>query len=247
MILEVAMDQGMSLAVPYGTAVVTPILLIFAYILYRSPLNQKFYSAALGYTSPTFSCSLSNMVPAVLVIPFRRERVGSLGGKAILLGTIICVVGAIVGTLCKDLTINLWSLPLPLKEGNISTHHNESVSEILMKGSLLFVAILLGFILQRDCPPRNLALLGKMPVCFGLRRRDSRRGTALIMILLILLILMMNIAVASRAAVSAGTTSSAAGEDVDVGDKLPPDCVSVVNCGDCLPCSPRGQYFLCCD
>lgn len=38
------------------------------------------------------------------------------------------------------------------------------------------------------------------------------------------------------------------GTDVEVGDKLPPECEYVVSCGlNCLQCQPNGAGFTCCN
>lgn len=167
-ISKVALNQGMShfVLVVYRHAVATLVLVPFAYVLERktrpvftfrvfceiflsalfgSTLNQNFYYAALGYTSATFACALSNMVPAVtflMAIPFRLERVGirSFAGQAKVLGTLICVGGAMLMTLYKGIPINLWSSPFHLREGKGNANNNGLDSENLTKGSLLIVA-----------------------------------------------------------------------------------------------------------
>lgn len=82
---------------------------------------------------------------------YRRERVRvrSLVGEANLLGTIICVGGPMLLTLCEEITINLWSC-----KNNAGSDDIQVVSGILMKGSLLSGAIFLGFILQCVGPPQ---------------------------------------------------------------------------------------------
>lgn len=167
-ISKVALSQGMShfVLVVYRHAVATLVLVPFAYVLekktrpaltfrvfceiffsalFGSTLNQNFYYAALGYTSATFACALSNMLPAVtflIAIPFGLERVGirSLAGQAKVLGTIICVGGAMVMTLYKGIPIKLWPSPFNLIESKGNANNNGSDSENLTKGSILVVA-----------------------------------------------------------------------------------------------------------
>lgn len=167
-ISKVALNQGMShfVLVVYRHAVATLVLLPFSYVLERnsrppltfrifceiflcalfgSTLNQNFYYAALKYTSATFACALSNMLPAVtflMAIPFGLERVGirSLAGQAKVLGTLICVGGAMLLTLYKGMPINLWPSPLDLRGGPGNANNNGSDSENLTKGSVLVVA-----------------------------------------------------------------------------------------------------------
>lgn len=186
-ISKAAINQGMShfVLVVYRHAVATLVLVPFAYVLERksrpvltfrvfveiflsalfgSTLNQNFYYAALGYTSPTFACALSNMVPAVtflMAIPFGLERVGirSLAGQAKVLGTLICVGGAMLMTLYKGIPITLWSSPFDFSQGK--GNGNGSGSENLTKGSLLLVASCISwsswFILQAKLSRRYSA------------------------------------------------------------------------------------------
>lgn len=186
-ISKAAINQGMShfVLVVYRHAVATVVLVPFAYVLERksrpvltfrvfaeiflsalfgSTLNQNFYYAALGYTSPTFACALSNMVPAVtflMAIPFGLERVGirSLAGQAKVLGTLICVGGAMLMTLYKGIPITLWSSPFDFRQGK--GNDNGSDSENLTKGSLLLVASCISwsswFILQAKLSRRYSA------------------------------------------------------------------------------------------
>lgn len=153
------------------------------------------------------------------------------------LGPMICVSKAVLVRLWKEIAITLWSSPLLLKDDNASTGYNEPVFEILIKDSLLLVAILGEFILQATRLPRRLALQKKGSVSVGLRLRNSRGGVVLIMVLLVII----TVLVASTAA--AATT----GTDVDVGDKLPADCEYVLDCSEnCLSCSPKRKGFNCC-
>lgn len=167
-ISKAALNEGMShfVLVVYRHAVATLVLVPFAYVLERksrpvftfrvfaeiflsalfgSTLNQNFYYAALGYTSPTFACALSNMVPAVtflMAIPFGLERVGirSLAGQAKVLGTLTCVGGAMLMTLYKGIPITLWPSPFHLIQGKGNANTNGTDSDNLTKGSLLLVA-----------------------------------------------------------------------------------------------------------
>lgn len=155
-----------------------------------------------------------------------------------LLGTFIFVGGVMFVTLYKDLTINLCSSPLLWGLFcNASTFDNESTAEILTKGSLLLGAIIWRFILQSARTPQRLALQGKKVVSYRPRLWNSWRGVALI----VFLFLLMMTAVASEP-----DTSNSTGENVPVGDRLPPNCHIVVNCGECL-CQTIGENLYCCD
>lgn len=163
-ITKIAFNQGMShfVLVVYRHAVATLVLLPFAFILERktrpiltfrvfceiffsalfgATLNQNFYYAALGYTSATFACAMSNMVPAltfVMAIPFGLERLGirSFAGQAKVLGTIICIGGAMLMTFYKGIAIRLWPSAFHLKQGNARTHTSENFT----KGAMFLVA-----------------------------------------------------------------------------------------------------------
>lgn len=127
-ISEVPIERGMSHTLPCGNAVATADVLdrntraflaftafcgVFAIALIGCTSNQKFYLAVLGYTLPTLSFVLSNMVPAVISIYFRPERGGivSLGLKANLVGTIICLSKAMLVILFKEKTIKRTGPP----------------------------------------------------------------------------------------------------------------------------------------
>lgn len=189
------------------------ILLPFAYVMdmMHAPI-LTYYAFYENFVDALFHC-------------YRRERVRirSLVGDANLVGTIICVGGAMLGTLCKEITINLWSC-----KDNVSSDDSQSVSGILMKGSLLLGAmvqqgaIVLVFILKCGGRPQL---------------RNSRRAYAFIMFLLLFI---MNAFVSSAA-----FNDYEAG--VPVGDKLPPDCQYVAQCGLCLRCYRSGRGFQCCD
>lgn len=113
---------------------------------------------------------------------------------------------------------------VPERVGIRSLAGTESLSENLIKGSILFVPILLGFILKRARPPQHLAL------------QNSKRGA------LIMFLFMTSIAVASMASACAVDNT-----EVDVGDKLPPNCHHVDQCGQCFPCCQIGGLSFCCD
>uniref|UniRef100_M0ZSH2 WAT1-related protein n=1 Tax=Solanum tuberosum TaxID=4113 RepID=M0ZSH2_SOLTU len=102
-ISKLAMDSGMNpfVHVAYRQIFATIAIAPFAYFLERVSMNQITYFVGLKNTTPTISCALSNLTPAVtflLAIPFGLERVGlgSKAGQAKMLGTILCVGGAML-------------------------------------------------------------------------------------------------------------------------------------------------------
>ncbi|CAN6469921.1 unnamed protein product [Victoria cruziana] len=89
-------------------------LQIFFCALFGATLNQGLYFAGLKFVSPTIACALNNLLPAVtfiIAIPFRMETIGvrSSGGMAKILGTAVCVGGAMLMTFYKGPQLNLWS------------------------------------------------------------------------------------------------------------------------------------------
>ncbi|XVE77368.1 hypothetical protein DITRI_Ditri13aG0056600 [Diplodiscus trichospermus] len=83
---------------------------LFVNALIGATLTQYLFLLGLDYTSATFSCAFLNMVPAItfiLALPFGLEKVniGNEAGRAKVLGTVVCIVGAMVLTLYKGKTL----------------------------------------------------------------------------------------------------------------------------------------------
>ncbi|KAE8696876.1 Ribosomal RNA processing Brix domain protein isoform 1 [Hibiscus syriacus] len=83
---------------------------LFLNALIGTTLAQYFFLLGLEYTSATFSCAFLNTVPAitlVLALPFGLERVNirSTAGQAKVVGTLVCIGGAMVLTLYKGKTL----------------------------------------------------------------------------------------------------------------------------------------------
>ncbi|XP_060169201.1 WAT1-related protein At1g09380-like [Lycium barbarum] len=123
-ISKLAMDSGMNafVHVAYRQIFATIAIAPFAYFLERKTrpkltpsilfqiflcsifgvsMNQITYFVGLKNTTPTIACALSNLTPAVtflLAIPFGLERMGlgTKAGQAKMLGTILCVGGAML-------------------------------------------------------------------------------------------------------------------------------------------------------
>ncbi|CAH2044893.1 unnamed protein product [Thlaspi arvense] len=79
---------------------------LFFSALLGTSLVQYFFLIGLQYTSSTFALAFSNMVPSVtfaLALVFRQEtlNIKSNIGRAKVLGTMICITGALVLTLYK--------------------------------------------------------------------------------------------------------------------------------------------------
>ncbi|KAJ4967474.1 hypothetical protein NE237_019323 [Protea cynaroides] len=85
-------------------------------------LGQNLYVASLNLTSMTFTVAMFNLIPAmtyILAVIFRLERVGlgTLAGKAKIVGTIICIGGVFVLTFYKGAEVNIWSTNVDLTRG----------------------------------------------------------------------------------------------------------------------------------
>ncbi|XP_057830221.1 WAT1-related protein At5g07050 isoform X2 [Cryptomeria japonica] len=145
-ISKVALNQGMSHFTLVFYRKTRPKLTfgifcqIFLSALLGATINQNFYYAGLDYTSTTFACAISNIVPALtflMAIPLRLERVGirTSAGQAKVLGTIVCVGGAMFMTVYKGMAIQLWTTHIHVSEGQA----NASQPKDWIKGSLLIV------------------------------------------------------------------------------------------------------------
>ncbi|XP_006339251.1 WAT1-related protein At5g07050-like [Solanum tuberosum] len=188
-ITKVSLNRGMShyVLVVYRNAFAAAIIAPFALLLERKirpkmtfmmflqifvlgllgPLiDQNFYYAGLKLTSPTFSCAISNMLPAmtfVIAVLCRMEKVNlkKIGSQAKVLGTIVTMGGAILMTLYKGQIVNLiWS-------NQISGTYDKE----WLKGSILLIFATLAwasfFILQAITMRKYTAPLSLIAlVCF---------------------------------------------------------------------------------
>ncbi|OIW03234.1 hypothetical protein TanjilG_13028 [Lupinus angustifolius] len=122
-------------------------------------IDQNLYYAGLKFTSPTYSCAISNMLPTmtfVMAVIFRMEKldIRKVRCQAKVFGTLVTVAGAMVMTLYKGQDIIFfWSKYIhhsrnyePVENTN---HSNE---KDLVKGSILVMISTLAwaafFILQ---------------------------------------------------------------------------------------------------
>lgn len=108
------------------------IIIYWCLILYicRPVIDQNFYYAGLNYTSPTFSCAMSNILPAmtfVLALIFRMEKVDMkrVRCQAKVAGTLVTVAGAMLMTIYKGAIV--------ISSG--SHGHDEHMVEAPMSGA----------------------------------------------------------------------------------------------------------------
>ncbi|KAF5177025.1 Wat1-related protein [Thalictrum thalictroides] len=134
----------------------TVFMQIFVLALLGPVIDQNFYYAGLKFTSPTFSCAMSNMLPAmtfVMAFLCRMEKVDikKLRCQAKLAGTLVTVAGAMLMTLYKGPIIEMfWAKNPHTHESNANT--NGTSDKDWFKGSILLIIATLAwaalFILQ---------------------------------------------------------------------------------------------------
>ncbi|PKA58588.1 WAT1-related protein [Apostasia shenzhenica] len=88
-------------------------LQIFVLALLGPVIDQNFYYAGLKFTSPTFTCAMSNMLPAmtfVMAVMCRMEKVDlrKVMCQAKVVGTVVTVAGAMLMTLYKGPIVQLF-------------------------------------------------------------------------------------------------------------------------------------------
>lgn len=178
-ITKVSLNSGMShyVLVVYRHAFATAAIAPFAIILERKVrpkitfrifiqmfvlgllgpvIDQNFYYAGLKFTSPTFSCAMSNMLPAmtfVMAVICRMEKVDikKVRCQAKVVGTIVTVAGAMLMTLYKGEVINFfWSDHAP--KSHVSDAAAAAAAKDWFMGSILLIIATLAwasfFILQ---------------------------------------------------------------------------------------------------
>ncbi|CAJ1977655.1 unnamed protein product [Sphenostylis stenocarpa] len=86
------------------------ICLLFLSALLGITLPQYLFLLGLEYTSATFACAFLNMVPVftfIMALPFGIEKVNmqSKGGRAKVMGTFVCIGGALLLVLYKGIPL----------------------------------------------------------------------------------------------------------------------------------------------
>ncbi|OVA20678.1 Drug/metabolite transporter [Macleaya cordata] len=130
---------------------------IFVLALLGPVIDQNFYYAGLKFTSPTFSCAMSNMLPAmtfVMAVLCRMEKVDikKVRCQAKVVGTIVTVAGAMLMTLYKGPIMEMvWSKHIHPRTSYIN-NTSGSTDKDWFKGSILLIIATLAwaalFILQ---------------------------------------------------------------------------------------------------
>ncbi|KAK6228559.1 hypothetical protein SCA6_000899 [Theobroma cacao] len=179
-ITKVSLNRGMSHYVlvvyrhAFATAVIAPFALIFErrgqpkitfpvfmqifiLALLGPVIDQNFYYAGLKYTSPTFSCAMSNMLPAmtfVMAVMCRMEKVDvkKVRCQAKIVGTLVTVAGAMFMTLYKGPIVELfWTKSIHPRQSN-GTDTAGTTDKDWVKGSIFLIIATLAwaslFVLQ---------------------------------------------------------------------------------------------------
>ncbi|XP_072960013.1 WAT1-related protein At5g07050-like [Typha angustifolia] len=130
---------------------------IFVLALLGPVIDQNFYYAGLKFTSPTFSCAMSNMLPAmtfVMAVLFRMEKLHlkKLRCQAKLVGTLVTVAGAMLMTLYKGPILEMvWTKHMHLHQAGAPVAP-QTTDKDWFKGSICLIIATLAwaslFILQ---------------------------------------------------------------------------------------------------
>ncbi|OAO95811.1 UMAMIT9 [Arabidopsis thaliana] len=149
-ITKISLNTGMShyVLVVYRHAIATAVIAPFAFFFERPVIDQNFYYMGLKYTSPTFSCAMSNMLPAmtfILAVLFRMEMLDlkKLWCQAKIAGTVVTVAGAMLMTIYKGPIVELfWTKYMHIQDSshaNTTSSKNSSSDKEFLKGSILLI------------------------------------------------------------------------------------------------------------
>ncbi|KAL8027449.1 hypothetical protein ABFX02_14G095700 [Erythranthe guttata] len=114
----------------------------FVSALFGGSMAQNLYAESLVLTSATFVAAMTNLIPAItfiLAIFFRMERVGikTMAGKAKVVGTTMCIGGAMLLTFFKGCEVNIWSTHFDLLHkhqhpgGHVAAAQHKPINNVL--------------------------------------------------------------------------------------------------------------------
>ncbi|KAI9082033.1 hypothetical protein K1719_027048 [Acacia pycnantha] len=180
-ITKVSLNRGMShyVLVVYRHAFATAAIAPFALVLERKVrprmtflmfmqifvlgllgpvIDQNLYYAGLKFTSPTYSCAISNILPAmtfVMAVVCRMEKVYLRKVRCIakVIGTVLTIAGAMLMTLYKGQAMDFfWSQYMHRPKNYEPVNPSDSAEHDWVKGSILLIIATLAwasfFILQ---------------------------------------------------------------------------------------------------
>ncbi|KAI3525956.1 hypothetical protein L1887_05094 [Cichorium endivia] len=165
---KVSLNRGMShyVLVVYRHAFATAVIAPFAIIFERKQrpkitfsifmqifvlgllgpvIDQNFYYAGLKFTSPTFSCAMSNMLPAMTFVMAVLCRMEILDMKKVrcqakVIGTVVTVAGAMLMTLYKGNVVELvWTKHVHPHYAETTTATSDSSDKDWVFGSILLI------------------------------------------------------------------------------------------------------------
>ncbi|KAM0946837.1 putative EamA domain-containing protein [Dioscorea sansibarensis] len=124
---------------------------IFILALFGTTIHQNLYYAGLDYTSPTVASALASVIPVftfILATLLRMERISikSKKGRAKLLGTTVCISGALIFTFWKGHQFRGFvDKPLIIVNGNVQAHEAVHERHDWIKGSVLILTSFIAF------------------------------------------------------------------------------------------------------
>ncbi|KAH1257920.1 WAT1-related protein [Glycine max] len=203
-ITKVSLNRGMShyVLVVYRHAFATAAIAPFAIVLERKVrpkitflmfmqifvlgllgpvIDQNLYYAGLKFTSPTYSCAISNMLPAmtfVMAAIFRMEKlnVRKVRCQAKVIGTVVTVAGAMLMTLYKGQVISfLGSKYMHHPRNYVPENNTDSGEKDWFKGSVLLAVTLRKYPAQLSLTALVCALgtLQSIAVTFVMEHKPS--------------------------------------------------------------------------
>ncbi|KAH7520753.1 hypothetical protein FEM48_Zijuj08G0178900 [Ziziphus jujuba var. spinosa] len=92
---------------------------VFLCGIFGGSLGQTLYAESLSLTSATFVSAVSNLIPVMvfmlaLIFGLEKLKIGTMAGKAKLMGFIVSISGGMIFILYKGLKINIWSTGINL-------------------------------------------------------------------------------------------------------------------------------------
>ncbi|XP_043709561.1 WAT1-related protein At1g09380-like [Telopea speciosissima] len=118
---------------------------IFLSSIVGATLNQCLFFLGLKFTTSTIASALGNLLPAItfiIAVPFGLERVGikKRSGKAKVLGTILCVGGAMLMSVYKGRFINIMESSIHWRYAESMHKTDSSTKSNMFLGPLLIFA-----------------------------------------------------------------------------------------------------------
>ncbi|RAL49484.1 hypothetical protein DM860_012917 [Cuscuta australis] len=110
------------------------LLLAFLCGLVGGPLGQNLYFESLVYTSATYVTAIFNLAPAftfIIAVTLRVEELGlkTAAGRAKVLGTILCIGGAMLLTFYHGPKFTLWKPPIHLLRRHTPPPHAAAAAQ----------------------------------------------------------------------------------------------------------------------